>query len=70
MLRQTPLDFRAAVSYPFNLGYELNLCKMSDEEIEKISEQTALYQKRSDHWYRVESSTVCSVRLKEIRLRG
>ena len=45
MLRQTPLDFRAAVSYPFNLGYELNLCKMSDEEIEKISEQTALYKK-------------------------
>lgn len=43
VLRQTPLDFRAAVAYPFNLGYELNLCAMSDEELQQIAEQTALY---------------------------
>ena len=43
VLRQTPLDFRAAVAYPFNLGYELNLCAMSDGELQQIAEQTALY---------------------------
>ena len=59
-LRSTPMDFRAAVSYPFNLGYELNLCEMEQKELEKISEQTQQYKKirslvQSGKFYRLLS---------------
>ena len=54
------MDFRAAVSYPFNLGYELNLCEMEQKELEKISEQTQQYKKirslvQSGKFYRLLS---------------
>jgi len=41
----TPFDFRGAVAMAGMFGYELDLCKMTPEEIEKTKEQIALYRK-------------------------
>lgn len=44
-LRATPLPFREMVSQPFNLGYELDLLKLNEEELTEISEQIKRYKK-------------------------
>ena len=44
MSRATPMDFREHVCQPFNLGYELNLLQMSDEELACIHRQIETYQ--------------------------
>ena len=41
--RVTPLDFRRDVAFAFNLGYELDLTKLPDEELAAIREQIAAY---------------------------
>lgn len=41
--RPSPLPFREAVCSPFNLGYELNLLKLSDEELAEIACQIRRY---------------------------
>lgn len=41
--RPSPLPFREAVCSPFNLGYELNLLKLSDEDLAEIACQAERY---------------------------
>ena len=41
--RTEPLSFRGNVAFPFNLGYELNLCRLSDEELGEVAQQIAVY---------------------------
>ena len=41
--RPSPLAFREAVCSPFNLGYELNLLQLSDEDLAEIACQAARY---------------------------
>lgn len=43
LFRNEPLDFRGHVAYAFNLGYELNLYDMTEEEREQVSHQIAEY---------------------------
>lgn len=41
--RETPLRFRENVCMPFNKGYELNLLKLPDEELQLMAEENARY---------------------------
>ncbi|RPF41959.1 alpha-galactosidase [Hydrogenoanaerobacterium saccharovorans] len=41
--RTTPLSFRQHVSQPFNLGYEMDLAKMDEIQLEQTCENIALY---------------------------
>lgn len=41
--RTTPLDTRFAVARLFNLGYELDLTRCTEEELAAIAQQTAVY---------------------------
>lgn len=58
--RITDLDFKAAVAYFGNFGYEINFKNLSDIEKEKISKQMEFYDKYQDvflkgKFYRLES---------------
>ena len=41
--RTEPLSFRGHVAFPFNLGYELNLCRLSEEELCEVAQQIEQY---------------------------
>ena len=41
--RTEPLSFRGDVAFPFNLGYELDLCRLSEEELSEVAEQISRY---------------------------
>ena len=41
--RVEPLSFRGDVAFPFNLGYELNLCRLSEEELDEVAAQIERY---------------------------
>ncbi|MDO4740183.1 MAG: alpha-galactosidase [Eubacteriales bacterium] len=41
--RETPLRFRENVCMPFNKGYELNLLKLPDEELQLMAEENERY---------------------------
>lgn len=41
--RTTPYDMRGLVAFPGQLGYELDLCKLSNDDIEKTARQIKLY---------------------------
>lgn len=43
--RPAPISFREHVCQPFNLGYELNLLQMSQEELAEVSLQVSRYKK-------------------------
>ena len=43
--RCEPMAFRGDVAMPFNLGYELNLCELSDAELAEVREQIAVYKR-------------------------
>ncbi len=43
--RTTPYDFRGLVAFSGQLGYELDFCKLSDEDIAKTTLQVADYKK-------------------------
>lgn len=46
--RNEPLEFRGHVAGAFNLGYELNLCKLSDAELDEVAAQIAQYKAMRD----------------------
>ena len=66
--RITPLKTRAEVAYAGIFGYELDITKMSDDEIETVKKQIELYKKirtlvRTGDFYRLQSpynSNCCS----------
>lgn len=43
--RTTPYDFRGLVAFPGQLGYELDFCKLSEEDIQKTALQIKQYKK-------------------------
>lgn len=45
MDRVTPMSFREHVCQPFNLGYELNLLQMPEDELREVSSQIERYRK-------------------------
>lgn len=60
ILRREPLSFRGHVAYGFNLGYELNLCNMSKEQLQEVAQQIAEYKQlrplvQFGNFYRLEN---------------
>ncbi|MED4227159.1 alpha-galactosidase [Neobacillus cucumis] len=56
--RITPIDTRANVAYFGTFGYELDITKLSEEEKEKVKEQTLFFKEkrqliRNGHFYRL-----------------
>lgn len=43
LARRTPMEFRRQVCMPFNMGYELNLLNLSEEELAQIAHQVEEY---------------------------
>ena len=50
--RTTPISFRGNVAIPGQFGYELDLTKLSDEDIAEIKEQTKFYEKYGEVFHR------------------
>lgn len=50
--RTTPISFRGNVAIPGQFGYELDLTKLSDEDIAEIKEQTKFYEKYCEVFHR------------------
>lgn len=48
MDRPSPLKFREMVCQPFNLGYELNLLEMSEEELNEVAVQIKNYKEMAE----------------------
>ena len=57
MGRMTPLETRGHVAMMGNLGYELDLTSLPQEELDRITAQVAFITKRFDQLFNSENTT-------------